>query len=284
MTDGPRSGRGAVATGLVVRFGSRTALDRVSMTAPAGAVTAVVGGDGAGKTTLLRCLMGRVPLASGTVDVPDLARIGYLPATVGSWRGLTVQQNVEFVGGSYGLSGRELAKRAAELLEVAGLAPFSGRTVTALSGGMRRKLGFVMAMMHRPDLLVLDEPSTGVDPVSRVDLWRLISGAAASGTAIVLSTTYLDEAERASSVLVLDEGRELLVGSPSDLTAGVPGRLTQVATPTRRSWAWRRGRGFRELWPPGTDPVGDPVGRPDLEDAVVAATVLRRNEAIEELA
>ena len=181
----------------VVRFGDTLALDDVSLQVEPGSVVAVVGGDGAGKTTLLRTLVGKVQLERGEVDAPSPQAIGYLPATAGSWPSLTVAQNMDFVGGIYGLSGKALVSRRDELLGRASLLDVVDRLASQLSGGMRRKLGFSMAMLHDPPLLVLDEPSTGIDPVSRVDLWRLVSEAAAAGAA-VMSTTYLDEAERAA--------------------------------------------------------------------------------------
>src|SRR5262249_59472721 len=129
------------------------------------------------------------------------------PAWGGSGASRPVRQNIDFAAGIYGRAGDELAARRAELLDRAALTAAAGRLAAQLSGGMRRKLGFVMAIVHRPSLLILDEPTTGVDPVSRIDLWRLASEAAASGAAVLMSTTYLDEAERAAHLLVLDRGR-----------------------------------------------------------------------------
>lgn len=254
----------------VVRFGDRLALDGVSLAAAPASVTAVVGGDGAGKTTLLRAVVGQVALDSGSVHRPGLASIGYLPATVGSWRGLTVQENVDFVGGSYRVPADRLARRSADLLAAAGLDPFRDRLAGQLSGGMRRKLGVCLAMLHDPELLVLDEPSTGVDPVSRVDLWRLAAQAAAGGTAVVLSTTYLDEAERARHVLVLDAGRALVSGPPGRVAEQMPGLLTEQRQPVRPAWAWRRGREFRELWADQAPPEQLRTIEPELADVVIA--------------
>ena len=190
-----------------VRYGDVTALRDVSVAVPEGEVTAVVGGDGAGKTTLLRALVGEVSPDGGTVTAPDAHRLGYLPATAGSWLELSVQENVEFVGSSFGLSRATLTERADALLDRAGLDSARNRLSRDLSGGMRRKLGFCLAMLAEPDLLVLDEPSTGVDPVSRVDLWRLVSDAAAKGTAVIMSTTYFDEAERCAGLVGPPRGR-----------------------------------------------------------------------------
>jgi ABC-2 type transport system ATP-binding protein len=255
---------------VTVRFGATTALSDVSLDLPPGQVTAVVGGDGAGKSTLLRTLVGEVVVDSGALRIPGASEVGYLAAGAGSWKDLTVDQNVAFVGGAYGLSGRTLAERADRLLERAGLTGARGRLARQLSGGMRTKLGFVLAMLHQPRLLVLDEPSTGVDPVSRVELWRLVSETAAAGAAVVLSTTYLDEAERAASVLLLAQGRGLLSGAPDELVAAMPGAVTRVPSPTRPELAWRRGAAFHEWWPDGGPGRGEPV-RVDLSDVSIVA-------------
>jgi len=271
------SGRASGVTDAVVRFGARTALAGVTLTARPGAVTAVVGGDGAGKTTLLRVLVGRVALHAGTRTAPPAHRIGFAPATAGSWGGLTVAQNVAFVGGCYRVPEADLRARAEGLLEAAGLQAFRDRPAAELSGGMRRKLGAILAMLHDPQLLVLDEPSTGVDPVSRVDLWRLAAHAAARGTTVVMSTSYLDEAERAAHVLVLDGGRPLAQGLPAEVVGAFPGTLTEQERPVRADWAWRRGRRYRELWPPSGPPAGPTAGTPtraDLEDVVIARSLL----------
>lgn len=260
------------AENVTVRFGAVTALDDVSLQAPEGTVTAVVGGDGAGKTTLLEALVGLVAPATGTIDTPGREQIGYMPSGAGSWSELTVGENVAFVGGSYGLSGADLERRADLVLAAADLASARDRLASQLSGGMRKKLGFCLAMLHEPRLLVLDEPSTGVDPVSRVELWRLISTAAADGTAVVMATTYMDEAQRAGSVLLLDAGRELRYGPPDALIADSPGEVVETASPARRELAWRSGTIFREWWPQGAPDGHRPIV-PSLEDVAVVAAL-----------
>ena len=190
-----------------MQFGATLALADVSLTAAPGVVTAVVGGDGAGKTTLLRCLAGVLAPDAGTVRRPGQEATGYFPASTGTYPDLTVAENLAFRSAAYNLRGPQAAARAAELTELAGLTGARDRAAGTLSGGMRRKLGVIAAMLPEPDLLVLDEPSTGVDPVSRSGLWWLITRAAADGAAVVLATTYLDEAERAGTVLALDAGR-----------------------------------------------------------------------------
>ena len=182
-------------SGLTVRYGRRTALDDVTLDVPAGAVTAVIGGDGAGKTTLLRALAGVARPTAGTVRSPARRRIGYVAGASGLYDDLSVAENVAFVADAYGVRGEELEARLAELLERTGLEGIGDRLAGRLSGGMRQKLAFALALLHQPELLILDEPTTGVDPVSRVELWRLIAGAAAGGAGVVVSTTYLDEAD-----------------------------------------------------------------------------------------
>jgi ABC-2 type transport system ATP-binding protein len=252
---------------LGVTFGRTAALDGVTLELPAGQVTAVVGGDGAGKTTLLRVLAHLVHPTRGTVRLPEREQMGYLPARAGGFRDLTVAENLEFVISVGRVPGAE--PRAADLLERTGLVPFRDRLARDLSGGMRQKLGVVMALVREPALLVLDEPTTGIDPVSRSDLWRLIALAAARGAAVVLSSAYLDEAERAAWVLVLHEGRPLLAGPPYRVVASLPGSVVEVDTPVDRGRAWRRAARWRE-WRPAGDPAGV---APGLEDVVIVAAL-----------
>lgn len=193
---------------LTVRYGRHTALDGVTLDVPAGAVTAVIGGDGAGKTTLLRALAGVAPAASGSVGRPERRRIGYVAGAAGVYKDLSVDENVGFVARAYGVDPREAARRRDALFATTGLTGTGERLAGRLSGGMRQKLAFALAMLHEPELLILDEPTTGVDPVSRAELWRLIARAAAAGAAVVVSTTYLDEAQRAANILLLEDGRE----------------------------------------------------------------------------
>jgi ABC-2 type transport system ATP-binding protein len=220
---------------LTVRYGRRTALDDVSLDVPTGAVTAVIGGDGAGKTTLLRALAGVARPTAGKVRRPARRRIGYVAGASGLYDDLSVAENIAFVAGAYGVRGEELEARLAELLERTGLDGLGDRLAGRLSGGMRQKLAFALALLHQPELLILDEPTTGVDPVSRVELWRLIAGAAAGGAGVVVSTTYLDEATRAASVLLLDEGRVVAAGPPEAAAAALPPAATHRGKAARDS-------------------------------------------------
>ncbi len=240
-----------------------------------GQVTAVVGGDGAGKTTLLRCVAGALATSGGAVRRPGAQRIGYQPSSTGVYDDLSVAENLEFRSAVFGITGAAASRRVGEYLERTGLAATRDRLAGQLSGGMRRKLGVIAAMLPEPELLVLDEPTTGVDPVSRADLWWLIARAAAGGAAVLMSTTYLDEAARAAHVLVLDAGRTLAAGTPAEIVASVPGTIAVVPgrpddTEERRR-AWRRAGTWRVWHPPGV-PTSEPV-TPDLQDAVCVAAL-----------
>ena len=251
------------AEAVSVSFGALRALDQVSIDVRAGQVTAVVGGDGAGKTTLLRCVAGALAPSEGAVHRPSARRIGYLPPSTGVYDDLSVAENLEFRSAVFGITGAAAGRRVGEYLERTGLAAARDRLAGQLSGGMRRKLGVIAAMLPEPELLVLDEPTTGVDPVSRADLWWLIARAAAGGAAVLMSTTYLDEAARAAHVLVLDAGRTLAAGPPAEIVASVPGTI--VVVPGRpddadeRRRAWRRAGTWRVWQPAAGHPAEQPV-------------------------
>jgi len=209
-----------------------------------------------------------------------------------------VAENLEFRSAVFGMKGAAAREggwgggwEVGEYLERTGLAAARERLTGQLSGGMRRKLGVIAAMLPEPELLVLDEPTTGVDPVSRADLWWLIARAAAGGAAVLMSTTYLDEAARAAHVLVLDAGRTLAEGTPAEIVASVPGTI--VVVPSRpdgedeRRRAWRRAGTWR-VWQPASQAakqaasqaaeqgaVGVPAKEvtPDLQDAVCVAAL-----------
>ena len=263
---------------LGVRFGRVSALDGVSLDAADGQVTAVVGGDASGKSTLLRVLVGLLSADVGEVCRPPAHQIGYLAAGSGVYPDLSVEQNLIFSAAAYGLSPAEARARAEPYLDRMNLTGARHRQAAQLSGGMRRKLGVVRAMLHHPALLVLDEPTTGIDPVSRADVWWLISLAAADGAAVVLATTYVEEAQRAASVLLLEDGRVLASGSPTDIVEGLPGEIRSLsARPAgaEAARAWRRGPSWRLWLPPGAPSHvdGGDLIAPDLNDAVVVASL-----------
>ena len=253
-------------------FGRRVALDGVTVPVEPSGVTVLVGGDGAGKSSCLKTLVGLVQPESGSVRRPPKQGIGYVPATAGVYEDLTVQENLDFSADAYQLPSRQRGGRQAEILDRIGLAAARHRLGAQLSGGMRRKLAVGLALLHSPEMLVLDEPTTGVDPVSRAELWRLIAGAAAAGTAVTVATTYVNEAARATSVVLIEAGKVLASGSPETILRGVPGALGAAqgtARPTPLSW--RRGVSWRVWAPAGELPGGVQQRDPDFEDAVVVA-------------
>jgi ABC-2 type transport system ATP-binding protein len=263
---------------LEVRYGRhahRPAVSGISFELAPGSLTALVGADGAGKSTVLRALVGVLAPAAGRVVNPGRRGIGYVSAGPGIWRDLTVAENLAFTASAYHLRPADADARTRELLDRTGLADATDRLAGRLSGGMRQKLALACALLPEPKLLALDEATTGVDPVSRAELWRLIAGAAAAGAAVVLATTYLDEAERAGTAVVLHRGRQLAAGPPDELVAAMPGAVWSVPDRPSAGSAWRRGRTWR-VWTPDAQspPRGTPV-TPRLEDAVIVATLER---------
>jgi ABC-2 type transport system ATP-binding protein len=226
-------------SGVGKRFGEVVALDDISATIPRGRLTGLVGPDGAGKTTLLRMMAALMSPTTGAIriaghdavaDAGEIHRItGYMPQRFGLYEDLSVLQNLEFNAQLRGLHGDKLGKTFARLLEFTRLEPFTARLAGHLSGGMKQKLGLACALMAEPEVLLLDEPSVGVDPLSRRELWRMVEELAGEGMAVVWSTAYLDEAERCASVLLLDEGRIAYDGAPHDLTARIAGRSFRIA-------------------------------------------------------
>jgi ABC-2 type transport system ATP-binding protein len=222
------------ADDLRMTFGPARAVDGVSLRVGAGQAYGLVGPDGAGKTTVMRLLVGLLRHGSGAVRIlgRDLAnataalqQVGYLAQRFSLYEDMTVAENLHFFGTVRDLRGADIRPRAAELLGFVGLAGFEGRLAGQLSGGMKQKLGLACALVHRPRLLLLDEPTTGVDPVTRQDFWQLIIRLLAGGVAVVVSTPYLDEAARCNPLGFMDHGRILLEGSPRELCGTLAGRV-----------------------------------------------------------
>jgi ABC-2 type transport system ATP-binding protein len=258
---------------VTVEYEGLAALDSVDLVIEEGAITALIGADGAGKSTAARTLVGLAAPTAGTVRRPAWNAIGYQPEAAGTWRDLTVSENLSFVAAAYGLPSR--SDRYRHLLQVTGLSEVPDRVAGALSGGMRQKLAVAMAMLPRPELTVLDEATTGLDPVSRSEVWRLLGRAAGEGTAVLATTTYLDEAERASHVVVLDGGRVLASGTASSIRASFRGALGAARTRPEGFSSWRRGNVWRVWSPDGDLPTGVSPIEPDLEDVVTAAATAR---------
>ena len=220
------------------RFGETVALDGVSAQVAPGRVTGVVGPDGAGKSTLIRLMAGLLLADEGTLSVDGLdpatqadllhRRVGYMPQRFGLYEDLSVAENLSLYADLRGVSGDERRATFDRLYHFTALGPFKDRLAGRLSGGMKQKLGLACALIARPRLLLLDEPSVGVDPVSRRELWAMVYELVDQGIGVVWSTAYLDEAERCSSVLLLSEGKVLYAGDPSALTATVEGRSFSV--------------------------------------------------------
>ncbi|MDR0871480.1 MAG: ATP-binding cassette domain-containing protein [Planctomycetaceae bacterium] len=223
---------------LVKRFGKTTAVDDVSVQFQAGRITGVVGPDGAGKTTLVRLLAGLLKPSKGTVvcfgldTVKDSAALreilGYMPQRFGLYEDLTVKENLELYAEMRAMDNALRKIRFTELLHFTGLEPFTDRLAGKLSGGMKQKLGLACSMLNTPKVLLLDEPSVGVDPISRKELWKIVKQLAAGETAVVWNTSYLDEAEACDEVLLLHEGRQLFFGKPAELTKQLDGRVFQI--------------------------------------------------------
>jgi ABC-2 type transport system ATP-binding protein len=227
MTDARQSA--IVARGLTKSFPGVRAVDGLSFDVQAGEIFGLVGPDGAGKTTTLRILAGIMSPDSGEATVadcdvvrhPERAKhfLSYMPQRFGLYEDLTVDENIRFYADLFGVGKHDRERRAVQLLHAAGMREFRTRMAGKLSGGMKQKLGLVCALIHRPQVILLDEPTTGVDPVSRRDFWRILYELIAEGVAILTSTAYLDEAERCHRVALMHQGRLLFSDSPGNLKA-----------------------------------------------------------------
>jgi ABC-2 type transport system ATP-binding protein len=239
MADAPEA---IAIDGLTKRFAGVTAVDRLQFTVTTGEIFCLVGPDGAGKTTTMRMLAGVMAPDGGSARVagydvvhdPEGVKnhISYMPQRFGLYEELTVDENIRFYADLFGISRREREQRADQVLTAAGMTRFRERLAGQLSGGMKQKLGLSCALIHTPRVLLLDEPTTGVDPVSRRDFWRILYRLAAEGVTVLTSTAYLDEAERCHRLALLHQGRLLLCDTPARLKASMPGAVVAVTAPT----------------------------------------------------
>ena len=233
-----------VAEGLTKSFPGVRAVDALTFDVRAGEIFGLVGPDGAGKTTTLRMLAGIMPPDAGTATIagvnvvrdPEDAKhhLSYMPQRFGLYEELSVDENIRFYADLFGVKRDERNRRSTQLLQAAGMSEFRKRFAGNLSGGMKQKLGLVCALIHRPRVVLLDEPTTGVDPVSRRDFWRILYELLAEGVAILTSTAYLDEAERCHRVALLHHGRMLFCDAPANLKARMAKAVLVITSPMPR--------------------------------------------------
>ena len=224
------------------RYGAVEAVRDLSLSIRAGEMFGLIGPDGAGKTTTIRMLCGLLRADTGSVRVLGLdpvsqhrqvtSSVGYLSQRFSLYADLSINENIAFFAEIHGM--RDYAARRTRLLELTQLTPFGNRLAGQLSGGMKQKLALACTLIHEPRLIVLDEPTTGVDPVSRREFWKLLSEFLSQGITIVMSTPYLDEAERCSRVALLHKGQLLALDAPDVLRQSLPGALFEVLAPDHR--------------------------------------------------
>ena len=244
--------------GLTKTFGDLAALRELSLTVAEGELFGLVGPDGAGKTTTMRLLSAILEPTSGDAWVagchivkeaePLKEHIGYMSQRFGLYPDLTVIENIHFYADIYGVARRGREERVARLLDFGNLTPFRHRLTGALSGGMKQKLGLACALIHTPKVLFLDEPTNGVDPVSRRDFWGILYQLVRDGVTIFVSTAYLDEAERCNRVGLMHQGRLLAVDTPGQVKKLMPGTILEIRGHTLRAAAAR----LKESFPPAS--------------------------------
>ena len=230
------NGTAVALNGVVKRYGTTEALSGLTLQVARGEMFGLIGPDGAGKTTAIRLMCGLLHADAGEVRVLDqdptrdhrriAERVGYLSQRFSLYGDLSIDENVAFFAEIHGVADYEARRN--RLLEMTQLTPFRDRLADRLSGGMKQKLALACTLVHEPELILLDEPTTGVDPVSRREFWKLLSEFLADGITILMSTPYMDEAERCSHIALLHEGRVLDSGDPSRLREEMPGRRASL--------------------------------------------------------
>ncbi len=225
---------------LTKRFGDITAVDNLSFEVKRGEIFGIVGPDGAGKSTLLRMMSGILIPGNGgiRIDGADIhdnlyyvkENLAYMPQRFGLYEDLTVEENIIFFGRLFGVSRKEIKKRIPALYEFSRLEPFKDRLAGKLSGGMKQKLGLACSLIHSPGLILLDEPTNGVDPVSRREFWKILYNLLGEGVTIIVSTAYLDEAERCNRVAMMNKGKFIRNGKPSEIKNSMGGMMIEIIT------------------------------------------------------
>ena len=225
------------------RYGETQALADLSLDVREGEMFGLIGPDGAGKTTAIRLMCGLLHADAGELKVLGLdpvtshrqitERVGYLSQRFSLYGDLTIDENIAFFAEVHGV--RDYQRRRDQLLSMTQLTSFRGRLADRLSGGMKQKLALACTLVHEPSLILLDEPTTGVDPISRREFWKLLSEFLAHGITILMSTPYLDEAERCSRVALLHQGRVLAMDEPARLRTLITGRMLEVIAPGRKA-------------------------------------------------
>jgi ABC-2 type transport system ATP-binding protein len=245
---------------LTKKFGSFTAVDRVTFRVRRGEIFGFLGPNGAGKTTTMRMLMGLLPPTAGSATIMGLdivsqkaevhKRIGYMSQRFTLYNDLTVRENLNFFGGAYGVRGQRLEKRRAEILDMAGLSGRERELTKNLSGGWRQRLALGCAILHEPQLLFLDEPTAGVDPISRREFWDLLYTLSNQGRTIFVTTHYMDEAEHCHRLAFIQDGRLGALGSPEAIKRDqMQGQVMEIdcAAPDRALSILREKGWFREV-------------------------------------
>ena len=230
-----------VSRDLIRRFGSFTAVDRLSFEIAPGEVFGFLGPNGSGKSTTIRMLCGLLLPTEGEAFVGGLSvaeqpervreRIGYMSQLFSLYGDLTVSENMEFYGGVYGIAGQSFRSRAEELFDRLDLQPERDRLAATLSTGVRQRLALACALLHQPPILFLDEPTSGVDPISRRSFFELIRELSGQGVTTLITTHVMDEAEHCNRLLLIYQGRRVALGTPAELKALVPGRQFELALP-----------------------------------------------------
>ena len=222
--------------GLTKKFDSITAVDGINLTVKAGEIFGLVGPDGAGKTTLMRMILGIIGSTAGTIEVMGSDRIesvknriGYIPQKFSLYRDLTVMENIRMIGSLYGADSEAIGVRAEVILSFTNLLPFVDRLAENLSGGMKQKLSLAAGLMHKPQLFFLDEPTTGVDPVSRREFWQMLYRLNKEGMTVFVSTPYMDEAELCTRVAFMHEGRIVSCAAPEELRGRYPYKILELS-------------------------------------------------------